>query len=152
MPMDVTRLKTKMIGLDLNTSDHLIDHEGPSQDTEEQRRYADQLCGHGFSEEAMEAGLIKEQDLFTLFALVNNAHPWTGHVWPPAQACLRRWGHQWPVQTSYIAETLEGGRSGQTVQRQANSKYELARQPRVIGIGPDDAQRRLWEKWQADKI
>ena len=101
----------------------------------------------------MEAGLIKERDLFTLFALVNNAHPWTGHVWPTAQACFEEMGSS--MARTNIATSLKRLKEADLVKRfkdkrTASTSYAI--NPRVIGGGPNDAQRKLWEKWQADKI
>lgn len=128
--------------------------QSPSQDKEEQRRYAQiSYAGMVLVRRAMEAGLIKERDLFTLFALVNNAHPWTGHVWPTAQACFEEMGSS--MARTNIATSLKRLKEADLVKRfkdkrTASTSYAI--NPRVIGVGPNDAQRKLWEKWQADKI
>ena len=97
--------------------------------------------------------LVRERDLFTLLALVNNAHPWTGHVWPTAKTCFEE--AQSGMSRTNIADSLTRLRRADLIKRfeQPRMKsFSYAVNPRLIGVGKPDAQRRLWEKWQADKI
>ena len=102
---------------------------------------------------ALGKGIVRERDLFTLMALVHNAHPWTGHIWPTAKVCFEEARSKMTVHK--ISDSLKRLREADLVKRfeQPRMKtYSYAVNPRLIGVGKPDAQRRLWEKWQADKI
>lgn len=124
------------------------------QETEEQGRYVQFSCaGMTLFWNALGAGTVRERDMFTIMALVNNAHPWTGHVWPTAQTCFEE--AKSGMSRTAIAASLKRLREAGLVKRFMDKRLNQASyaiNPRLVGIGPADARRRLWEKWQADKI
>ena len=86
----------------------------------------------------MEAGLMKERDLFTLFALVNRRPSMDWACLDDSAGVFEGLKSQDGVHKHrYIAETLEGGRSGQTVQSKRTEDLRAMRSTRVIGVGPE---------------
>ena len=77
----------------------------------------------------------------------------TGQCWTNAHEAVKGLKHKMDVGS--VSKGLKRLREADLVRRfydPRQKKYWYAVNPRVFGFGTPDAQRRLWEKWQADKI
>ena len=103
--------------------------------------------------EAMGNGVMKARDLLVLTALVKEAGPLTGQCYTNAKRAVDKMNGG--MTASGVTQALVRLKKAGLVKRFLNNNtkaYWYAVNPRVYGFGTPDAQRRLWEKWQADKI
>ena len=96
---------------------------------------------------------LQPRDLLVLFALIKEVGVMTGQCWTNAHVAVQGMGHN--MDAGSVSKGLKRLREADLVRRfysPRHKQYWYAVNPRVVGFGTPDAQRKLWEKWQADKI